>query len=600
MTFRYYIAGQRVYPFNTRELSLKTKRESGYIFYRDKLEGEIVCADMPKDSVEDYTMLMSIENGTHTTYTRTDNIPLDIKVLVGTEESLYWSGEFTMNDCEFDIERGIIKVKPTVKDDYSEFFERQDVKINLLDITDREIIYLKKYSDIQFIKASSAPNATWKLFSTFIYAREVLVLPDGVTPSGWTDVTDDDNENNIHTWARQWDIGMSGITDYVIYEEFAPPYYKDDYYGNPTEFDMTRNFYRVASVNVPGGWNVYLYTDYDGIRNSQEYTIRTSMTFKDVIEYLVAQTAPNFTGEVKSSFFWNDNADSTYLSEVHATQNMITNRANELNNLYIVEKSDFLFPSASEAAITGEITFKNFFDDLNKLFAANVWWFIDPDGNFRIEYIHYFNRRIGLNLTNETYEDFIIYSRDYKYKKNAVPSREIWDFNEAGSTDFVENEITYGDFIAIDGIKENKTEYSISYLLTDVNYINRKYDEVSTDGFVLICCEDVSGEWHCKEAIGKLSGVSVQNGDLSLANILYDYGRHDRPLEEFTMNATLTEAITTKKLKEQVEIEFVNFEEEKIDLFKLISTQYGLSELDEGNDNFEKGTIKVKVNNVIL
>ena len=95
---------------------------------------------------------------------------------------------------------------------------------------------------------------------------------------------------------------------------------------------------------------------------------------------------------------------------------------------------------------------------------------------------------------------------------------------------------------------------------------------------MLVCAEEDGTDLICKTATGWRSGKSVQNGDLSLANLIYYYGKYNRSNSSYILDG-ISQSGWIKKIKRQIPIEFVTGDD--IDFTKMIQTSMGNGEIEE-------------------
>lgn len=589
--YKYYIEGRRVYPYNTRELSFKIACEDDTIIYRKKLDGKIILKD------DDYDIMLPDENSEihiPAIYGLNDKLTFKVFETVNSQDIEIWKGEFKLINCEFNALRKQVTFKPTVSDDYSGFFENKDKEINILNIETRKTVSINYSSIIEFYPDFPQNNPASDYYSLWIdfyhdyttkeiyetqqngnvhynvWAYERLVLPKNVTPEGddWYKIVSTDDYN---IWGRPWDTDSHFDTPTIDNIEFNYPI-----------IEMSEGYKSIIKVRDVAELGVI--DSYElKYNNIQSQDHANCINLKTALEYIVSQIAPSFNGDVKSSLLFGDDFGLDIYIEPTVTQ--------FTDNLYLIEKSDFIKPNASQSATAGNITFKKLIDDLKELFAGNLYWKIDGAGDLRIEHIEYFESQVGLNLTDEKYSRYVNNIDNFSYDDSKIYSREIWEMNETGNNDFIKNEIDYGEIIAIAGTDENKKEHKIYNLYTDVDYLNEHLDEISNSGFVLVCTEGTT-TLTCKLATGQISGESIQNANLSLANMLYNYGRYDRPIKNFTLNGEEIEALTTKRLKKQMEFEFTKLD--AIDYSKLFQTSMGAGRVDEAKEELTK-RVKIKL-----
>jgi len=606
--YKYYIEGIEVHPVNERGYKFKWNKKEDTKIYRMKSDNKFIVKNDLANGYTDYDYLKRINDGEHSRIGKYDTLTFLIIEefgIPGKAPEEFWRGEFKVTNSKFNVHRQQVEFTATVKDGYSEFYENGDTDINLKNITDLYNIDINYHSTLEFYPDFPADNpdanyyslwidfyhdyTTKEIFATQqngnvhynIWAYERLILPKYIIPTGddwYIIITSED----YITWGRPWDTDSHFDAVTINDIEFHYPI-----------IDGSNGYKSIIKVrDVAELWVTDSYElKYNDIQSQQH---SNCIKLKDALEYIISQAAPSFTGDVKSAFLFNDEWESDSSEVELIGENYVSGtNPNPFNKLYLIEKSDFINPDASQPATTGNITFKKMMDDLRELFANNLFWLIDIDGNFRIEHISHFTDQVGFDLVQD-YADYIQASSNFEYLSKYIYSREIWQMDETGNSDFVDNEIKYGQIIAIDGEDENKKEHKVDNLYTDIDYMNEHLDKISNSGFVLVCAEGAEDNLTCKSTNGLISGESMQNADLSFANLIYLYGRHNRPVTPFTMNGVAdVDAMSLRKLKRQDEIEFVN-KDDRIDFSKNIHTYIGAGEVEEAEETLTKN-IKVRL-----
>lgn len=111
---------QIVHPIFADGFGIVSERESGQIFFRNKLSDKLTFV------AEDYLFIMSQPFDSQ--------IDVFIQVLDDGVVSLTWHGTFSRTDCIINEVDGIISVTPEVKDDYTDILNCLDTEYNLADL----------------------------------------------------------------------------------------------------------------------------------------------------------------------------------------------------------------------------------------------------------------------------------------------------------------------------------------------------------------------------------------------------------------------------------------------------------------------------------
>jgi len=343
----------------------------------------------------------------------------------------------------------------------------------------------------------------------------------------------------------------------------------------------------VNGVALPCSWT-YTLADLPDFSETFEH----NRLIENVIDYYMTSLGCGLA--YVSTFFQNDAlppeapADITAYMTANPTHNYVCEEVNKLNYLMIAQKSDTVDPNATQQATLGMLSFNELIEILFGIW--NVFWYIDSNGDFRIEHASYFEKVLGaIDLTNIAYINqytqnlWIFRTNKYSFTKDKMPGLERWTFMEQHYEDFIGEPITYDRILSNTRIEQIEKDYQILNVTTDIMYIYQ-VDQgnldgpISTDGFTIMQTYLDTGVYYLENEAGILSGISLPNNHLSVANLQDRYWRHERVLIEGRMNREdiiFDSAIRTKK---QIPIEFPlccdSFNE-----LTLIKTQIGNGEV---------------------
>jgi hypothetical protein len=217
----------------------------------------------------------------------------------------------------------------------------------------------------------------------------------------------------------------------------------------------------------------------------------------------------------------------------------------------ILQKSDFINPTASNPATLAEITFDDWIKQICEIFNAD--WFIDGDGFLRIEHVSWFNRIVTKDTTTGRNALMNKNKRLFRFTRERIPVREQYNFMEQGNIDFVGKDIIYPPSCP----DENLTNrHDVGSITTDTTFIQNNPTEISETGFVLIVRnpDDLS---LIDQEVGVLTGLMHNNAHLSWANLHEAYHRHRRPLIEGNMNGADTEFVSAIPTKIQENVKYI-------------------------------------------
>ena len=289
-----------------------------------------------------------------------------------------------------------------------------------------------------------------------------------------------------------------------------------------------------ASANLGWAFNCEI--------TSYSYTLEINgyaQTLRSYLENLLGNAGlmntPYGTGKVKSTFLWNDALPSTGQPPTiatfigsHPTWNYNTGILSELNNMIL---------SCRAAWSTGNPTtafyFRDFMGCLNAFW--DVFWYIDNDGNFRIEHEYWFEdlRTLELDLTDSSFIPYKVEVdlKSYSFRKDILAWHEHWAINYNVNVDFIGCDIIYNIYATSQVTKERR--YGV--MSTDIAYLQTAPLIDSLDGMVLTNCDYLGPNSYGEKAeVGKITGASQRNGHMAQANLIDKYWRKQR----YSINAT--------------------------------------------------------------
>ena len=300
---------------------------------------------------------------------------------------------------------------------------------------------------------------------------------------------------------------------------------------------------------------------------TRERTENCGWNLKEFLQYwLNVNMGTDFSSTyIKSTFFFNDAVSSdcpgtidTYIN-ANPTHNYVTSAANKLNDTFVAAKWELVSPIKDGGS---EFSLNNIMTWLRELY--NAYWYIDADGDFRVEHRYWFDlmHTSGLNLT--TYESGIYLKggNAFTWEKDRMYQRESWETVEANGEDFVGEDITYSTSETYPNTRDSKLSVSIDY-----PYLHDNLGSISTGEFILLHCIQDSGYYVIQNETGIISSTSVANGHFSLANLHDSYHRYGRITKTGTLNDSDVTFESWQRFKLQKTVRFlytsdVNFTDE--------------------------------------
>lgn len=276
----------------------------------------------------------------------------------------------------------------------------------------------------------------------------------------------------------------------------------------------------------------------------------------DVIEYLADLIIPGIT--LSSTFF----EDAT---------NPVTLLKNHYDYLTIAQKSDIKYPTATNPATVGMMSFNQAMQICR---AMNLYW--DYDGTtLRIEHVSFWPETDGLNVRNQKLTQG---TNKYKYINEQLPKYETFKWMEAEAVDFIGAPIWYNSSCVNQDSESNTSEFALN-VTTDIEFIQDciadpedKESLISNDGWVLLANRLDGADLYIYFGTGEMGGTHF-NIDLAWSRLHAAFWKHGRQLMEGYMNNNLTDFYTSKKIREQDQFSIISCE--TFDPTEVITTELG-------------------------
>ena len=370
-------------------------------------------------------------------------------------------------------------------------------------------------------------------------------------------------EGYFSTSMGQWDLdsGTFTVTPLVI----------DDYSIWEQEGDKEYNILTTATVNgiAPITHVTSIYNDGITIVN---YT--RTMLLTDVISYLARQVF-GIGVTIVHDFFTN-------------ATNPITLNTNRYRYLTIAQKSDIKFPTSSNPATIGNMTFNELMEILK---CMNLNWQYDGT-TLTIEHVSHWTHSPGLDIRTQ---EMTVSTNKYKYLKEEMPKYEYFKWMEAENEDFVGLPIWYDSLCVNQDSGRNSTEFSLN-VTTDIEYIQQcvnavpsEESKISNEGWVLLANNLTGGSYYIYSNYGFIEGIGRYNMDMSWGRLHISFFKFERQLMTGYMNGGLTSFVSTKKTKVQ---ECSIFHCTDFDPDEYIVTELGQTYFNGERGYVRKATIK--------
>lgn len=312
------------------------------------------------------------------------------------------------------------------------------------------------------------------------------------------------------TGQGEWDFDAKTFT--------ITPSVIDAYTDWEAESDKEHDILALSRVNT-----VY---DDGGATTTYDRTI----LFMDVIEYLAQQVfSPTVT--VASEFLSN-------------ATNPITQIGNRYNYLTIAQKSDILYPTSSNPATKGLMSWNGLTEILKSMNLR--WEYNDGIDILTIEHISAWDTVSSIDIRSQ---DLTKSTNKFRYVKEELPKYEYFKWMEAYYDDFIGDPIWYDSAC----VSNDTTEFALN-VTTDIQFIRDcvlagEEAKISKDGWVLFSTYLFGIDYYINFNSG--TGSVYFNADLSWYRLHRLFFKHDRQLGTGYLNGALTTFYSAKKIKQQ-------------------------------------------------
>lgn len=243
-----------------------------------------------------------------------------------------------------------------------------------------------------------------------------------------------------------------------------------------------------------------------------------------------------------STILWNDALPtghavdtpniSTYMT-ANPNDDYVIEAAANWNDLYIGRADYWTNVTGSlDIATDFEYSLKDVMDLLKA--KLRLWWFIDPDGKFRIEHEKYFRDFIPqADLTSYAADKPEVDVKIYSYEKEDVYSQINYKEQNTASEDWIKYPaISYSATLT-----SNKVKDVTLSLTTDIKCIIDSGADASSSGWVLLRCVPMGANVRLSYDLGTITPtVYYPNVRLSLAYLSANYYDYFAEAESGTVN----------------------------------------------------------------
>lgn len=492
----------------------------------------------------------------------------------GSTYSVAYTGEFSMNDCDFDLDLCVITISTKQTSIYNCIDKKKDVDFNILNIGSAHSASIFDYlgstqglwgselADVGQLEFSVLLNPLtpdgdeWQLIDSTtlngsavnIYARffaftsciaGVAQTPPSLNVPGvgfielpWVldiDCVGSDTGEQTAKWVVGETLENSGFTFAAILSSAITLTTSCPWINALWQFTDVD-----AQLPSPTGdcWTI-------GINVVNDYLseIPNGRKLSEVLEGIISRNTEDCDTQITTvvSDFFQINPENV------SDNNYVTNEYNYWEDPIIFDAYDFIAPDADEQSSIGIVTFKKLMSDLEKMFQV-VWW-VEQDGAdyvLRIEHWSVAETGSSYNITSANMS-----SKKYNYQKGYIKERKKFTMLAQRNMDFVGTEITYQPLCTI----AETEDVNLELFCTDIDFL-RAHPEV-VNGSMLVMCSWKSDSSRIWRHFGALSGSFVSNAPMSWANLHEAFHMHRANTMTGTMNNDSVTFSSTVKIRER-------------------------------------------------
>lgn len=357
------------------------------------------------------------------------------------------------------------------------------------------------------------------------------------------------------------------------------------YYAKPNAELGVYNFLPI-SRSTWGGASLW-YTqraETEAIENAFtiEHELRDAFTLEASINALLAEIDPSISFD----------ASSTYSQFLYGTISMAYMSSLD-GRLLLTPKSNILVAEYTQPARKAPIRLSEIFNMLRD--SLGCYWFIDDSNRLRIEHLYWFKNggsysqspSVGINLTTminpRNGKPWSYETGTYQYDKIQMPAR--YEFAWMDDT----TEVFKGDAIDIVSTyvqEDNIEDISIAKFNPDVDYMMLNPNNVSEDGFALLCAHISGGVYTIPiyNLIVHSTRTIIQNPSMAIYNLERQYLIWDMPSWYIKIYGSATTSKGIQRMKQQQVSIPLGFSDP--DMKQLVTTSLG-------NGQIKKMTIQL-------
>ena len=474
----------------------------------------------------DFDWLLTIENGANRCQ------PITVSFVRG---SYVWSGKFNMSNLEFDLDACQVEVEILPNDAEDCLRNVFDAEINILDFASNTVFLYEGSIEFSTYIANDDP-----IPASANFTPTGIIPPDDGGDANWSFLSCGlTSTNGGNTWSGTITfVRQTRTTNCVSGSPSTPLITLWSLRANNCGTLGTATYSKRVPIIpdiLPLVYNTTTWTKTNtfpgaGLANQ---SIRGARLILPIV-----QTAIEACGLTFRSNFFNINASGA--SPVNPEYLI---HSGFFRNLAYIQKSDLRFPNALAPATRGVTTVGKILDELATL--LRVFWFVDTNGDVRLEHESWRGTTNGYNLTNNAawIENP---ARKYQRLEDDYPRFQRFEFAE----DFNDR-----DFEGLDLVYNNACTYDVesysSEVVTNIAPILVDRNVTNDSGFALVALQSIGGTLRIGTRRADITLTEKLNGLLAWSALHPFFHRHERPFSALTMNGSNITASSVRPRKRQ-------------------------------------------------
>ena len=531
MDYRILLGGNPYDATNFGEISinLDLNTDDGGYFFRRSLSGDLRFFKAAYNFI-----LSQIQIG------QCEKITVEIQQRCEGAWETVIAGFLSRFDCTINYDGCYMDVSINITDEYTCIINNADNGVNFLDYPVRDDF---PYSPIYGLQATTGPISPsppgYGVFygpvgSLYIYARYVVQtdcvagIPQEPPPafSTWNLEADNCAIDGTSTWWRE-------VTPAEVFLDIYTEECINLLGCDPPLCGLFCVDAGVVLIDPVIG----RYLRYCVCPSSTQFWLPNGRKLTDAIDYMLGETCPDLT--LQSELL----TDNT---------NYVTGQTpNNIQDLYLFQKSDIVRATATEVATDGSISIRDLMADLSAIF--NAFWYVDGvAGKLIFEHVSaILSTIVGIDLTALDGGKWDVGRKSIAYDGEEIPKSETFSFFAPSITrDFKGLPIVYN----ADCAKARTIETRLNNIDTELVRIFQNPNE-SLEGFFLMAAGSILQDDQYTTS-GVLSGLFIPNAPLSWANLHDDYFRDYRYMVDGDLNGVPTVFNSTRPIIRQENIIF--------------------------------------------